>query len=425
MTPFMKYPSLTQEILLPEFPVYPNSIENRKLHQVVSYGMKVCFFSPTAYSYFRPDLAAWGGGAETQQLLLARHMRSKGIEVSFIVGDFGQPPMEVIDGIPLIRSFTPFKGNRKLRFIPDMIKIRAAMRVADADIYNQRSTAFFTGQLARFASDLGKAFTFSLGIDYNCYPDGQGLLPWPMPYLYRYGIGKADAVIVQTEKQRRLMLDNFGRETVLIRNGISIPRDESASGVDTKNPPPTSKSDREATPSPGFLWVGRFRRTKRPDVMLDLARALPEIKFTVIGGYAGNERYASAITRALGGIPNVEHIPFVPPADIEAYYHGAHALINTSSLEGFPNTYLHAWVHGIPVIALEIDPDGVLTKNGIGIVAGDLQGLVDAVRRIRANPAMRAEMSRRAARYVRENHDIRDRGDDYIRLFEDILRSSR
>lgn len=369
--------------------------------------MKVCFFSPTAYSYFRPDRTAWAGGAETQQLLLANHMKAKGIDVSFIVGDFGQDEVESVDGITLIRSFTPFKGNRKLRFIPDMIRIRHAMKIAGADIYNQRSTAFFTGQLARFASDLGKAFTFSLGIDYNCYPDGQGAIPWPMSSLYRYGIRKADAVISQTEKQRRLMLENFGRETVLIRNGITI------------------QDGRGATRDSGFLWVGRFQGTKRPDVALDLARALPDERFTIIGGYAGDERYASSITEAAKRIPNVEHIPFVPPREMEAYYRGAYALLNTASLEGFPNTYLHAWVHGVPAITIEIDPDGILSNNGIGIVTGTFEGLVDAVRGIRSNPTMRSEMSERAIRYVRANHDIRDRGDDYIRLFEAVLSSSR
>lgn len=385
--------------------------------------MKVCFFSPTAYSYFRPDRAAWAGGAETQQLLLANHMKAKGIDVSFIVGDFGQDEVEYVDGIALIKSFTPFKGNRKLRFIPDMIRIRNAMKIAGADIYNQRSTAFFTGQLARFASDLGKAFTFSLGIDYNCYPDGQGAIPWPIPFLYRYGIRTADAVISQTEKQQRLMLENFERETVLIRNGITIPfGDEARAEGDSRG----SVSDTNALPrDPAFLWVGRFQGTKRPNLLLDLARALPGERFTMIGGYAGDERRASAITEAAKRIPNVEHIPFVPPRDMEAYYRGAYALLNTSTLEGFPNTYLHAWAYGVPAITIEIDPDGILEKNGIGIVTGTFEGLVEAVRSIRSNRTMRSEMSTRAIRYVKANHDIRDRGDDYIRLFETVLSRSR
>ncbi|MDD4857051.1 MAG: glycosyltransferase, partial [Candidatus Krumholzibacteria bacterium] len=138
-----------------------------------------------------------------------------------------------------------------------------------------------------------------------------------------------------------------------------------------------------------------------------------------------DERYASEITEDLKKLPNVEHIPFVPPGRIEAYYRRASALINTSSLEGFPNTYLHAWVYGVPVITLEIDPDGTLTKNGIGIVAGGFEGLVEAIRRTHTNPSLLSQMSARAAHYVRKEHDIRDRGDDYIRLFQEIARSSR
>ena len=125
--------------------------------------MKVCFFSPTAYSYFNPDGDKWAGGAETQQVLIAKHLAGRGVDVSFIVGDYGQADVERHEGITVIKSFVPFKGNRKLRFLPDMSAIRRAMKTADADVYNQRSTSFYTGQLAWFASGMGKAFTFSLG----------------------------------------------------------------------------------------------------------------------------------------------------------------------------------------------------------------------------------------------------------------------
>jgi glycosyltransferase involved in cell wall biosynthesis len=79
----------------------------------------------------------------------------------------------------------------------------------------------------------------------------------------------------------------------------------------------------------------------------------------------------------------------------------------------------------VPVLTIEIDPDAVIEGNGIGAAAGNLDGLVEAARALVANPAARDEMSARAAAYVRKNHDIRDRGDDYIRLFETILEARR
>jgi len=375
--------------------------------------VKVCFFSPTAYAYFRPDASTWAGGAEMQQVLVARRMLEKGIEVSFIVGDHGQAEVETAGGVTLIRSFRPFAGNRKLRFLPDMLSIRRAMRIADADVYNQRSTSFFTGQMAWFAARLGRAFTFSVGIDYNVYPDCQGLLPRPLAALYRWGIRRADAVIAQTVAQQALMATNFGRDIELIRNGVPFPSEP-------EQAPPAAPED-----PPVFLWVGRSRWTKRPELLVELARRIPQARFVFICSRAADDDYHRSVIDAVRATPNVRHIEFVPPDEIDAYYRRAFALINTSSMEGFPNTYLHAWAHGAPVLTIEIDPDGAISRYGLGLVGGTLEGLAAAVRSLLGDRDLRARLSRNAATYVRVHHDIADRGDDYSRLFERIVARRR
>jgi glycosyltransferase involved in cell wall biosynthesis len=382
--------------------------------------MKVCFFSPTAYSYFRPSRENWAGGAEIQQLLVARHMLKRGIDVSFIVGDYGQPDVELVNDITVIKSFAPFRGNRKLRFLPDMFKIYRAMRIADADVYNQRSTSFFTGQLAYFTSLLGRVFTFSIGIDYNCYADCDGYLPFPMTNLYRYGIRRADAVIAQTELQQGLLKRNLGRDAVLIRNCMEIPPLENTNLRDYWG---GSELLDNAGPRE-FLWVGSFRRRKRPELFLELARRVPEAKFTIIGGRGDDESFHKEMAERARSIANVYHEGFVKPSEISHYYGRAYALVNTSFLEGFPNTYLHAWVHGIPTYTIEIDPDGIIERHDIGRVTGSIDGLVSEVRALIADPDARREMSKRARRYVEENHDVKDRGNDYIRLFRELLEIS-
>jgi len=371
--------------------------------------MKVCFFSPTAYSYFNPDREKWAGGAETQQVLIARHMANRGIEVSFIVGDHGQPEVEIYDDITVIKSFTPFAGNRKLRFIPDMLKIKRAMRISGADVFNQRSTSFYTGQLCFFASSLKKRFTFSIGIDYNCYPDCDGNLSFPMTSMYRYGIRNADAVIAQTDKQKKLLLDKVGKESTLIRNGIEIfdkaARDENSSSSGRKE----------------FLWVGSFRKRKRPELFLKLARHIPEADFTIIGGGGDDPEFFEKISSEIADIPNINYPGFMEPGRIEEYYQRAYAYINTSVLEGFPNTYLHSWRRGVPTLTIEIDPDRIIEKNMIGESTGNFERLVDSTRSLVSNETLREKMSERALEYVARNHDIKYKGDEYIALFESLL----
>ncbi len=371
--------------------------------------MKVCFFSPAAYSYFISGGLSLAGGAELQQVLIAEQMVKHGIDVSFIVGDFGQPDAEIIDGITLIKSFEPDKGNRKLRFVPDMIKIRRAMQVADADIYNQRSTSFFTGQLLHFARRLGKRFTFSLGIDYNCYPDCSGLLPPIMAPLYRYGINHSDAVIAQTRKQMELLKENFGRDSVLIRNGINIPPAGDIRSLDDPG-----------DEMPEFLWVGSIRRRKRPELFIELARRVKDASFTMVGGKGIDNAFHDEIRGLAGSVPNLTFLGFIPPSEISQYYRRAYALINTSNLEGFPNTYLHSWSYGVPTITMEIDPDSIIEDNRIGYVSGSFEGLVESTIHLCGAPDERAGMSGRARRYVVENHDIADRGSEYIDLFRKI-----
>jgi hypothetical protein len=76
---------------------------------------------------------------------------------------------------------------------------------------------------------------------------------------------------------------------------------------------------------------------------------------------------------------NVVILESVRPSELHNEFAGAIALLCTSELEGFPNTFLDAGCFGVPVLSLGIDPDGMITREGGGVVTnGDLAALTMA-----------------------------------------------
>ena len=81
-------------------------------------------------------------------------------------------------------------------------------------------------------------------------------------------------------------------------------------------------------------------------------------------------------------------------ADSGALFDRAKIFLNTSSIEGFPNTFLQAWIRGVPVVTF-FDPDSLVQRLQLGTVANS----VDEMREADPRPARRRRLiaSRSAA----------------------------
>ncbi len=105
------------------------------------------------------------------------------------------------------------------------------------------------------------------------------------------------------------------------------------------------------------------------------------------------------MTEAAKSIPNLTCPGAVPYTDVGTMFSRAKIFLNTSQIEGFPNTFLQAWVRGVPVVAF-FDPDSLIKQRQLGHTATDLEDMVHAIIRLLADHDDRDRIGERARAYA-------------------------
>jgi glycosyltransferase involved in cell wall biosynthesis len=323
-------------------------------------GLHICFVSLKSYHLLTKKKESMGmGGAELQGLLITRELVRRGHEVSIIT--FDHNPEEIEKDIPF-RLIRTYRQGRSV----SLWKIVKAVWDANADVYYLNNAGFILAPVVLAAHLRGKKILFWGASDTNFDPSHKW---YRMPtyrdmMMYLWGLKRADAFVVQNTHQKELLLRHFGKTSVIISNGLSPA--ERISSFD------------------GFvLWVGSMRKVKNPMMYVELARRLPDTKFVMVGGNPlQRDEFYDNIHGAGIEVPNMEFRGFLPFEEVEQLFARASLFVNTSTIEGFPNTFLQAWSRGVPVVStINVNPDGLITKHQLGAVARDLDEMTALVKK--------------------------------------------
>ena len=339
------------------------------------------------------------GGAELQQTLLAKALARRGLKVSMIVADYGQPDGACWHGVKTYKASRFEAGIPLVRFIhPRWTRLWSALKRAQADIYYTSCAGGVLGQVAMFTRMHGAKLVFRIASDTDCDPAALLIRHGRDKFLYRYGLQRADAVLAQTPHQQALLSRNYARSSRVVAS--------------------LTDCERSARPLPdrdiGALWVGNIRALKRPELFLQLARELPDLSFHMIGGPMPDARGLFERMRAQSAaVPNLTFHGPVPYHAVGEFYARARVLVATSAIEGFPNSYLQAWAHATPVVAF-LDPQQLLSRNALGHAVADLDGMRAAIAALNADPREWQAVSARARQYMDGRSDDARTVEPYI-----------
>jgi glycosyltransferase involved in cell wall biosynthesis len=352
--------------------------------------MKICFISPKAYPVIDSKVKANFGGAEVQVTLLAKELaKNKENQVSLIVADYGQQEVEIRGGVRVIKTFKWTEG-----FFSQIKKLLRALRKVASRVYIQRTLSLFSGFLAFLVWLRGGKFIFMLSSDVQA--DGRDRLykklggRISLKLLFRFSA----LVIVQNNYQKEQFRKKIPPGKVFL-----LP----SSGKIPLHPPQESVKKREF-----ILWMSRITSNKQPEAFLELARKFPQEKFLMVGKAATGEKgYFKKIKGKTGGCENIEYMDHIPFEKIDDYFLQAKLFINTSGFEGFPNSFVEATKCGVPIVSLQVDPDGIINKNQLGFCCeGNRELMKQRVGDLLKDATLYYRMSSNAYQYARERHDL-------------------
>ncbi|MBI4863814.1 MAG: glycosyltransferase, partial [Candidatus Riflebacteria bacterium] len=272
----------------------------------------------------------------------------------------------------------------------------------DPDLVVHQGASHTAGYAALWARHRGRRSLFWVAHEIDV--DGQyeaaagPLLGW----LHRRALALAAEVVCTTRRQQSLLDSRRpGRSSVLVRYGVQAG---------------------EADPGSqrvGALWVGRAAGFKRPSLFVDLARALPEVPFTmVLADNRDGEGLFDSIRSRAQGVPNLTLCPNLDhPSSVRAVAR-TRVLVSTSTQEGLPLVFLEALAAGTPVASLAFDPDGLLRDHGVfGCAGGSLESLARMVVQLTSDDALFAAVSRRALDLWRTELSL----DVHVQRFRDVV----
>jgi glycosyltransferase involved in cell wall biosynthesis len=352
--------------------------------------LHVCFFAPLLWPLWSGGQVAFTGGAEVQQAALAAGLAARGVTVTVVGRDFGQPSPTMAHGVRVLSAYRAESGWPVLRFFhPRLSGALRALNAASPDVYFVRGASLEAGVAYEVARARGVPFVFGAAHEHDAHPALPELASLRDRIWFRRALRGAADIVAQTEIQQRLFREHWNRPSVLVRNLVDLPA-------------------RAADPalSRRVVWLATYKASKRPDWFLALARALPELEFTMCGIVPVPPMTTAAWEEANAAareLPNLEVMGFVEHDRVEELYRRAALFVHTSPAEGFSNTVLEAWASGVPTIVCT-DPDGVVAREGLGEVVSTPAGLQRAVAAWMADPLRRRDAGARARRHVSEQH---------------------
>lgn len=328
------------------------------------------------------------GGAEYQSHLICKELAARGNEAHYVAHKAITDHTNEIEGVIVHRC----NGGSK--------SIIKTLRGIDADVYYFRLFPDLP-LLYRAKRTIDALFCYNISRDIQCSPLlvggarpgrnlGRAALETVQYGMYRFLLKSPDIVFAQTNKQQQMLEQNHDLAARVIGNGHPVPERK------------WSKASPEVV-----LWLANLKALKRPQDFIEMVESshIADTRFWIVGQPIDRDVHKYVALRAQE-IPSLTYYGGCDINECNEYFQKASVYVHTGATEGFPNTFIQSWLHEVPVISLNANPDRVLDNESVGYHCESIGDAMARIRELIDRPEVRARMGRTARTYAIEHHTI-------------------
>lgn len=163
------------------------------------------------------------------------------------------------------------------------------------------------------------------------------------------------------------------------------------------------------------MWLGRFIQVKRPDLVIEIARALPELTFVMAGN---GDLFESCKSKA------PKNLKLVGFQDKDEMWKMADIGLCTSESEGMPLSIIEAQMAGVPVVSTNVGSvSEIVVDRETGILANSLPDLIEGVKWVQKSLRESEEIVLKSRKNALENFTTEKVATSHLGLYKKVLDS--
>ena len=213
----------------------------------------------------------------------------------------------------------------------------------------------------------------------------------------RMAVRWADELIVLSNGMKQYFADTYGRETLLIPNGV----------------PSFQPCEAELIRQYGLekdnyiLYLGCIVPEKGEHYLIQAYKNLPtDKKLVIAGGASDSQEYYDELRELAKGDDRVMFLGFVQGQLLAELYSDAYTYVLPSDIEGMPLSLMEAMSYGNCVLTSDIDEcASVVQEHGVTFRHGDIADLRVKLANLLSNPAKVAKYKAEAPDYISRSHN--------------------